>query len=145
MRQLTLFLLAFSLSLLTGCETEIKYIGTDCQLDDSLSTVYNTELQAAYQKIDSGTLEMLKGRGPKGTRVENEDIDDEYKGARDFSDEAKENIRVVLFHKHCVTVDRYQISDPDLFQSTYITLSEFQIQPQDTARFHKAKREFMSK
>lgn len=138
-RILSIFALIFCFSILIGCgETEIDYTGTSCELSDSARVVYNSELEIAFKTIDSSTSSMLSARGPKGNRVENEDIDEEYDGAISLSRKAKENIQAVLFNKHCVTVDNYRVETPSHIRY----FNEFQLPVNDTAMFHAAKRKF---
>ena len=132
-------LLAFMLAFLTGCKHDIYYTGTECIVPDSLKAQYNSELLANYRFTDSSTNEMLKGRGPKMSRYEKEDIDDEYKGAFKLVDESKDRILKTLFAKYCVEVDRYSVGDENVRVSMY----ETQLKPEDTAIFHAAKRNYI--
>ncbi|MFA5404972.1 MAG: hypothetical protein WC358_08565 [Ignavibacteria bacterium] len=135
---LSIVVLFITSAILTGCnETTIEYTGTECVISDSVKVAYNTELASAYKSIDSATNAMLKDRGPKGSRTENEDIDDEYDGASEIAEKAKEYQLQVIHNKYCKTVDTYIMygnSKPT------IRLNEFEISPSDTAMFHEKKR-----
>lgn len=136
MNKYMIFALFCLLAVLSGCETTIQYSGTTCIVPDSERPQYNAELQMEYKSIDSSTYAMLKERGPKGSRGENEDIDDEYDGARKLAENAKEQIQQVIFQKHCVLVDEYVLSSGGNYQGR---VNEFELSPKDTALFHAAK------
>lgn len=138
-RILSTLALFFTLTFLGGCRSEIYYVGTTCAIPDSSRVAYNTELAEAYKFIDSTNLDMLKGRGPKMSRHENEDIDDEYDGALKIANEAKEHQQEVLSAKYCVTVDEYSVGNTEI----RYPVNDFQIKPADTAIFHEAKRNFL--
>lgn len=126
----------FFIAFLSGCnQASIEYTGLTCEIPDSSRVAYNTELVEAFKRIDSANFDMLKTRGPKMSRHENENIEDEYEGALDVSNKAKENIKSILHNKHCVNVDAYLVNTSRLY-----TVNEFQIKPADTAIFHAAKR-----
>ena len=126
-----------ALAVLSGCKTQILYTGTDCILaSDSAKVAYNTELQAAYLHIDSITYSMLKERGPKGSRMENEDIDDEYSGARKIAEDSRETIQPVILQKHCKDVDTYILVKGG---NQVGKINELQLTPNDTAKFHLSK------
>lgn len=134
---LSTFALFFALATLSGCERgEIEYAGTTCEVPDSSRVTYNTELAEAYKTIDSATADMLKSRGPKGSRHENEDIDDEYEGALDVANRAKETRKEVLNDKYCIVVDEYRYVQSGV---AYF-VNEFQIKTEDTAVYHEIKR-----
>lgn len=99
-------------------------------------TFASKDTRALYKTIDSATTDMLKGRGPKGSRHENEDIDDEYEGALDVANKAKETRKDVLNDKYCITVDEYRY----IQSGVAYFVNEFQIKPEDTALYHDIKR-----
>lgn len=133
-----LFLFALLFSMLTACgvQADIEYRGTECVVPDSSKNTYNSELSKAYSTIDSSTATMLGNRGPKGSRYENEDIDDEYNGAIKLAKEAKESQANAILQKYCVMVDDYYM----VSNSIGTHLNEFDIKPSDTAVFHAVKR-----
>jgi len=132
-------LAVFLLAILSGCNRAIEYAGPTCAIPDSSKVAYNTELAAAFNRIDSANFDMLKARGPKMSRHENENIEDEYEGALDVVNKAKSNIEATLMAKYCVNVDEYVVNT---LQIPY-RVHEFQIKPADTAIFHEAKRNQM--
>ena len=136
MNKFSIFAIFSVLLLLSGCETSIDYHGKVCAIHDSVRYAYNTELQAAYKSIDSSTYAMLMERGPKGSRVENEDIDDEYDGARDLADDSKRRMQQVILHRYCVIVDEYWLTTGGNLMST---INEFELSPEDTAAYHAVK------
>lgn len=136
---LSTFAVFFILLLLGGCNRAIEYSGTTCAVPESSKVAYNTELAEAYRRIDSASFDMLKTRGPKMSRHENENIEDEYEGAIDVVYKAKNNMESTLKAKYCTNVDEYAISTDGI----PIRIHEFQIKPEDTAIFHAAKRNQM--
>jgi hypothetical protein len=118
-------LLALGVSSLTSCSSQPVpvqriYIRTDCHIPPQNREALGQAKLKAYAELNSKALATIGEQGPKGSRYENEDLDDQINQMRILIERQQESIDKALHTQFCVEDDYFRIEDGNGISHIYL-------------------------